>query len=320
MKISIITALFNKLELTQEFWTSLEAHPPSGEWEIIWIDDGSTDGTRQWLSTLPGPRHRVILNDRNLGYAASNNRGAQAATGEILALLNNDLVLTPGWHAPMQDALLHSPSVGVVGNVQLNALTGEVDHSGIYFDARGNPTHDRTLPVASTTIRPVFAATAACLLITKSCFDSFGGFEECFRNGGEDVDLCLRLHTAGRQNYIAIKSVVRHHVSSSPGRTLHNEQNSFLLIQRWYDLIPLIAVACWLDVTLRDRWESKLDGWQWHWARVTRRWRRRPQQACPTWMRRAVISFLDRKIHRWSLLYPGLQPPPASLTTVPPTA
>ena len=69
MHVSIVTALYNRLDLTRAFLASLETNPPSAaSWEIIWVDDGSTDGTRDWLLTLPAPRHRIILNDRNLGY------------------------------------------------------------------------------------------------------------------------------------------------------------------------------------------------------------------------------------------------------------
>jgi GT2 family glycosyltransferase len=312
MKTSIITALFNKLDLTQEFWASLEAHPPSGEWEIIWIDDGSTDGTRQWLTTLQKPRHRVILNDRNLGYAASNNRGAQAATGEILALLNNDLVLTPGWFAPMHAALAEHPQAGVVGNVQLNARTGEVDHSGVFYYARGKPTHDRTLPLGSPPVRPVIAATAACILISKTRFDAMRGFDERFINGCEDVDLCLRLHTAGWQNYVALTSIVRHHVSASPGRSVNNARNTFLLMQRWRPLIPSFAAQSWADPALRDRWESKLIGWRWLAAYLTRRWRRRPGQPCPAWLQSFVPRFIDQELARSRQTFPHLASSPAN--------
>jgi hypothetical protein len=50
--VSILTALYNRLDLTRDFWVSLQENPPVGKWEIIWIDDGSTDGTRDWLNGI----------------------------------------------------------------------------------------------------------------------------------------------------------------------------------------------------------------------------------------------------------------------------
>ena len=313
MYVSIITATFNRLDLTREFLASLEAHPPPEPWEIVWVDDGSTDGTREWLQALPAPRHRLLLNGRNLGYAASNNLGASFAAGEILGFLNNDLVLTPGWFAPMHAVLAAHPQAGVVGNVQLNARTGEVDHSGVFYHARGKPAHDRTLPPGLPPARPVIAATAACILISKARFDALGGFDPRFINGCEDIDLCLRLHTAGWQNYVALASIVRHHVSASPGRSVNNARNTFLLLQRWRPLIPSFAAHSWADPTLRDRWESKLTGWRWPAARLTRLWRRRPGQSCPAWLQNFVPRFIDRELTRSRRTFPHL----ASSTTNP---
>src|SRR5882762_7486457 len=124
MKVSFIIPLYNCLSLTQAMLASLRATlPPGLEGEIILADDGSTDGTRAWLKNLPSPC-RVILNERNLGFAGACNRGAAAATGEFLFFLNNDLVLLPHWLEPMLAAFDRFPAAGLVGNIQLNAATG----------------------------------------------------------------------------------------------------------------------------------------------------------------------------------------------------
>ena len=97
MQVSFVVPLFNCLPLTQAMVASLQRTIPAGlEHEIILVDDGSTDGTRAWLDGLSSP-FRTVLNARNLGFAGANNRGAALARGEYLFLLNNDLVLTPGW-------------------------------------------------------------------------------------------------------------------------------------------------------------------------------------------------------------------------------
>jgi GT2 family glycosyltransferase len=118
-----------------------------------------------------------------------------------------------------------------------DARTGVVDHAGILIQLNGKPEHDRTPPGRIARwfrpVRRVPAVTGACLLIERALWDRCGGFDERYRNGGEDIDLCFRARSLGRVNAVALRSVVRHHVSASIGRKLHDEKNSFLLAQRW---------------------------------------------------------------------------------------
>lgn len=249
-RISVVTPLFNCLAATQEMVASLQASMAGGEsYEIILVDDGSTDGTREWLSGLGAP-FRVLLNERNMGYGASTNRGAAIARGEILALLNNDLILRRGWLRPMLDAMeSHGPRAGLVGNVQINAATHEVDHAGIWITLNGKPEHDRRKPsLASMVYDPypaVFAVTGACVLVRADTWRRLGGFDEDYVNGCEDVDLCLRARAAGLTNIVALRSRVVHHVSSSPGRNLHNEENARRLVSRWRNELAKEASRLW---------------------------------------------------------------------------
>lgn len=236
---SIVVPLYNCLTLTQAMLASLEATIPAKyTYEIIFVDDGSTDGTREWLATLRRGNFHVILNAGNLGYARANNRGVGVARGTYLLLLNNDLVLLPGWLEPMlaaHEAL--GSGAGVIGNVQLDAATGAVDHAGIVINVQGKPVHARALPgwrtPWSAPFREVPAVTGACLLIARALWNELGGFDEAYVNGGEDVDLCFRARAAGRVNVVALRSVVRHHVSSSAGRKLRDEENSYRLARTW---------------------------------------------------------------------------------------
>jgi O-antigen biosynthesis protein len=248
VRISFIIPLYNCLPLTQAMLASLRATLPAGlAHEIIFVDDGSTDGTREWLATLAAdPAIRVVLNDRNLGYAAANNRGAALAHGELLALLNNDLVLQPRWLEPMLAAhRALGERAGFVGNVQLDARTRAVDHAGLVVNLTGKPVHVRRLPSAFSRllfpVRRVPAVTGACVLVGRALWTQLGGFDEGFVNGGEDIDLCFRARAAGLVNAVALRSVVLHHVSSSPGRKARDEQNSRRLALRWRT--ELIAAA-----------------------------------------------------------------------------
>ncbi|MCX6937397.1 MAG: glycosyltransferase family 2 protein [Verrucomicrobia bacterium] len=236
MKVSIITATYNKLELTQAFWASLVSYPPDVEWEMIWVDDGSTDGTREWLRTQPAALCRSFFNDKNLGYAGANNLGATHATGDILAFLNNDLVLTDGWFPPLCNILQNSSGVGIVGNVQLSTVTDLIDHAGVRFDLVGVPVHHlKNRPRGALRGNGCLskAVTAACWLVNRTVFLENGGFDESYRNGSEDIDLCIRLGNAGYRHWVDYRSVIWHHVSSSPGRKTYDLQNQARFLKQW---------------------------------------------------------------------------------------
>src|ERR1700690_673884 len=246
-RLSVVTPLFNCLDPPRAMLASLQGSMPPGiSHEIILVDDGSTDGTREWIARLRDP-FRVILNERNLGFGAATNRGAGVARGGVLALLNNDLVLREGWLPPMLEALAGlGARAGLVGNVQLDANTLEVDHSGIAVNAKGKPEHERrgagALSRALHPVRRVVAVTGACVLVASDAWRRLGGFDEAYFNGCEDVDRCLRAGEAGLANAGAVRSGVLHHVSSSPGRKLRDEENTRRLVQRWR---PVLASLGW---------------------------------------------------------------------------
>ncbi len=265
MTVSFLIPLYNCLALTQAMLASLRATLPADlAHEIVFIDDGSTDGTRAWLATLStDPAIRVILQPQNAGYAAANNAGAALARGEFLALLNNDLVLTPRWLEPMLAAhRAYGPRAGLVGNLQLDAATGALDHAGIVINLQGKPEHVRTLPFGfrlapfAPRHRRFPAVTGACVLVRRALWEKLGGFDPAFVNGCEDVDLCLRAADAGHVNLVALRSVVRHHISSSPGRKLRDEANTRHLVLRWHDTLCRLAARIWcrdhLATYLRD--------------------------------------------------------------------
>jgi GT2 family glycosyltransferase len=309
MQVSFVIPLYNCLPLTQAMVASLQASlPPGLTHEIILVDDGSTDGTRDWLGTLtspPGP-FRVILNERNLGYAGANNRGAAVAEGDLLGLLNNDLVLSPGWLEPMLAVHRRLGSrAGLVGNVQRNARTGAVDHSGIFINHRGKPEHDTSLPPGlrfrpTDTWRQADAVTGACTLVRREFFTRLGGFDEGFANGGEDVDFCLRSQGAGCLSAVALRSVVLHHVSASPGRKLRDEQNSRRLTLRWRDeLARLAARSSWSRHYLESEWTGPHDATDYPLGLQALLYSLRLRRSPPAAAYAGMQAAIDGELARW---------------------
>lgn len=261
MEVSFIIPVHNCLALTQACLRSLQATVPPGlKHEIIIVDDASTDSTRDWLETITGRPHgaiRALRNDTNSGFGHTCNHGARSAGGRILVFLNNDLVLLPGWLEPLL-ALARRPRTGLVGNVQLNAASGAIDHTGLTFDHKGKPAHltDRPWRARLTGVRPVVAATGACFAIRADAWHALGGFDLSFVNGSEDVDLCLRARADGLVNYVALRSVVRHHISQSPGRKLRDEQNTRRLTNLWHETIVGHALRPMCAALLSVAWHE----------------------------------------------------------------
>ena len=234
MQVSIITPLFNRLDLTRVYLESLERTLRRWQYEVIFVDDGSTDGTREFLQTLSEPRYRVVLNEQGLGFAANNNFAARLARAPLLCLLNNDTVLLPRWLEPMARLARLLPDVACVGNVQREPVSGLIDHYGFYFREDGVPVHAGKN--ASFAPRESYlqwsAVTAACCVVRREMFLGLGGFDESYKNGLEDVDFCLRAGLKGFRHFVANRSTIYHHVSASPGRKAHEEANLALFLQR----------------------------------------------------------------------------------------
>jgi GT2 family glycosyltransferase len=238
IEISFITPLFNCIEYTREFLQSLAGTAPKKPYEIILVDDLSTDGTREFLQNLADPPHRVFLNQTNQGFAKSSNLGARHAKGKYLCFLNNDLVLTPGWLDPMYELVRSRPDIGAVGNIQLEPESKLVHHAGVFFDWDGRPVHAwryrRRRPKGD--FGEWNAITAACFMIESQIFQACGGFEEAYINGFEDIDLCVRLRQKEYRLLVSHRSVIGHHASVSPGRKKYDNENRERFLKRWQDV------------------------------------------------------------------------------------
>lgn len=246
MDVSIIIPIFNRLDLTRVCLDTLEQTTRRLRCEVILVDDGSSDGTREFLRGIEGPARRVIFNDRSRGYAANNNAAARLARAPILCLLNNDTALLPGWLEEMLRVLARARAAGCVGNIQREPLSGLIDHVGIAFNAAGNPVHagkDTPSPPGARYTRWA-AVTAACCVVRRDLYERLGGLDESFSNGFEDVDFCLRAAEKGAAHYVANRSVIYHHISASPGRHRREAENLKVFQARWGQRIAAHRERC----------------------------------------------------------------------------
>jgi GT2 family glycosyltransferase len=248
--VSIVVPLFNQLAATRSMLDSLlESLQQRDDYDIILVDDGSSDGTREWLDGLRIANLRVLKNESNLGFARAVNRGVRGSTGEIVVLANNDLVFSPNWLEPML-AVICDPALeaGVVGNVQRTIDDAAVDHAGIDIDYRGHLSHIRAVADAGLPYEERFALTGACCMVKRELYERIGGLDEAYFNGGEDIQLCLTAARMGFRNYVALRSVIRHHVSlSRPKASLQDQKNSDLLFNTWSSEFEQRLAFRWLQ-------------------------------------------------------------------------
>ena len=233
---SIVIPLFNKADFTRQCLEAIEAS--SGEeipYEVVLVDNGSTDGTRELLGMLEGDV-KILRNESNLGFAAACNQGARLASGKYLIFLNNDTVPQPGWLSALVRSAHADATIGVVGCKLLYPGSGLIQHAGMDW-ADGTPDHPfrhaaPDLPEVSTP-RDLDMVTGACMLVRRELFEGLGGFDEGYRNGCEDVDLCLSAREAGYRVRYEPASVLFHHEGTSEGRFAHVQANLIRLRERW---------------------------------------------------------------------------------------
>lgn len=223
--ISIVILTFNQLTYTKECVESIRKHT-SEPHEIIFVDNGSTDGTVKWLKKLIkiNDNYTLIENTTNLGFSKGCNQGIKESSGEYILLLNNDVVVTKDWLSGMLECLNSAPDVGIVGPMT-NSISGpqmvaHVDYSSpdqlaAYARKFRDEHRHRRIPLRRI--------VGFCMLFRRDLVERIGSLDESFGTGNyEDDDFCLRSALAGCRNFIAGDVFIHHHGSRSfVGNNIH---------------------------------------------------------------------------------------------------
>jgi GT2 family glycosyltransferase/glycosyltransferase involved in cell wall biosynthesis len=239
--ISIIIPSKNAPELLERCLRSISEKTSYPEWEVIVMDNETTDEDALRLMREYSTRRIEFQNPFN--FSRANNLGAEKAAGEYLLFLNNDTeIVAEDW---LHHLLFYAeqPDVGAVGAL-LVYENRTVQHAGVALGMRG--TADHTMRGFSSEVegyagslacaREVSAVTAACLMIRKSLFLEIGGFNEHFFTAYQDVDLCLRLRDLGKRIIYTPQAVVVHHESMSR-KSYYDMVDRMLLLDRWESVI-----------------------------------------------------------------------------------
>jgi O-antigen biosynthesis protein len=241
VEISVIIPVFNQLRFTQACLASLQEHQGAERFEVIVLDDCSTDGTAEVVPRLPGVVY--LRNEMNSGFIASCNHGAEKARGKYLVFLNNDTLVKPGWLTALLDTFAEESRAGIVGS-KLLYPNGRLQEAGgiIWRDASGwnyGKFDDPKKPEYNY-LREVDYCSAAALMIPKSLFTSVGGFDSRYAPAYyEDTDLAFKVRRAGYKVLYQPLSEVIHYEGATGGTDLtsgtkkHQDINRSTFAETW---------------------------------------------------------------------------------------
>jgi GT2 family glycosyltransferase len=223
--VSVVILTRNLLDLTIQCVSSIQRNTKE-KIEFVFVDNGSTDGTVEFLRGLPSAK--VIVNSENRGFSAGCNQGMLAAEGEYIVLLNNDTVVTDGWLTHLLRWLKRDSSIGIVGP-RSNSIGSEeqvirnIPYQTIVelesfaqnrkekYDQQGFPT---------------IQLMGVCMAFHRNLIERIGGLDERFFPGCfEDDDFCVRTQISGKKLWIANDVFIHHY--GSPSFIANQENNAY---------------------------------------------------------------------------------------------
>jgi GT2 family glycosyltransferase len=253
--VSILILNRNGIEHLERLFLDFEKNTLYNNYEIIIVDNGSTDESLMFLEKISKKLPLTIIkNKENKSFSEGNNQAAEIAKGEYLLLLNNDIEPTYGWLNEMMGTMLNNENIGSVGaklvypNDSHDFL--KIQSIGISFtedkEISGNSFRPynigsfKSLFHTSVKTKPVMGVTAATLLIKKSVYESVNGLDEEYYYGFEDVDLELKLLKKGYKNIFCSTALLFHNESPTQinefKKKKHQEKEKYnknILNRKW---------------------------------------------------------------------------------------
>lgn len=243
--VSIVIPVFNKWEYTAACLRSLQEVKGKYSFEVIVVDDQSSDETADQMAQARGLQY--LRNEQNLGFVGSCNRGASHARGEFIVLLNNDTQVVEGWLDELIDTFEREPEAGLVG-ARLVYPDGTLQESGgiIFSDGSGwnyGRGDDAEKPEYHF-LREVDYCSGACIALRTGFFHKIGGLDERYAPAYyEDTDLAFKVRESGHKVMVQPASVVIHHEGITSGTDTAGGTKKFQLVNQQKFL---------------DRWQSEL--------------------------------------------------------------
>ena len=246
-KVTIIILTWNGLDYTKRCLETLRGRTVFPDYEVVVVDNGSTDGTVEYLRSLSWLR--LFENDRNLGFVRGNNRAMVECGGDSdFVLLNNDTeIFQPEWLSRLQATAYSALEVGIVG-ARLRRPDGMLQHAGTYMPVEtfwgqqvGAGEKDINQFNADAEVEGV---VFACAYIKREVYERVGPLDEDYFSYFEDSDYCLKARSHGFKVVCCGSATVIHHENTSTKINKVSHGGMFLESQK----------------TFKRKWRAALEG------------------------------------------------------------
>ena len=264
-KLLVVILNWNGVGMLQKFLPGVIKYSQGEGVEVCVADNGSTDESVAWLQTYC-PDVRLIVLDKNYGFADGYNKALEQVEAEYVVLLNSDVEVTPRWLEPMvtymdahPEVAACQPKIRAERNKEYFEYAGA---AGGYIDKYGYPfCRGRIFDIVEKdqgqydTVAPIFWATGAALFIRLKDYREAGGLDGRFFAHMEEIDLCWRLRARGRKLVCIPQSIVYHVGAATlkkenPRKTYLNFRNNLLMLYKNLpekDLTKVLLVRRFLD-------------------------------------------------------------------------
>lgn len=247
MDTAVVILNWNGLKMLRQYLPTLVERTRDEGAFIVIADNGSTDGSLEWLEeNYPGIR-RVEF-DKNYGFTGGYNRALNEIDADYYVLLNSDIEVSEGWLEPLISFMEEHPDAGICQPKILSiAEPDKFEYAGAaggFIDRYGYPfCRGRILSNLETdhgqydTPKECFWATGACLVIRSALYHHLGGLDDSFFAHMEEIDLCWRAKNLGYQVWCIPSSTV-HHLgggtlpNNSPKKLYFNYRNNLLMLHK----------------------------------------------------------------------------------------
>lgn len=235
INLSIVLLCFNKLEYTRQCIDSVLKNTINDSYELIVVNNGSTDGTYDYLNKIKSNNIIVIHNKSNLGFSKGMNIGAKNANGKYLILLNNDTIVGERWDNELIKILESDNKIFAVTPITNNC------GNRARINIKHNSSDDFFKKVTNIQNYLVSRFDSDSLALFCGCFrnedlKNIGYLDEKFFNGWEDDDLYERILLLNKKVVITTKSVVYHYANITVGKKAYsgaNNPNKLYFEKKW---------------------------------------------------------------------------------------